>query len=306
MKTKIFLIAVLVIGLSACGNSTSKNKKQAVAGIDRFAGQWSAKFIGDDEMQNRTFSLHLEKDDTKENTIKGRHCSIVRGGRRIDCVETDEAPSITGTLKNDTVYIQFVSSFGGKGQAKLYFDETGEKLVWEMGESTGENYLPIEDILSKKEENKTASDSNETEGELPDETDESSESPIFGIAGEYEVEGRGFWIKTIDDKENLTGKDSTYTLSVRPNEKLHVGKAYTDTFEYLDYNEEGDDLRLIVKKDGKIYPLIANELWDAIVTNPQFNKGDLLEIQWTIDFLAPAGDESIYFVVLFAQKMTKK
>ena len=123
---------------------------------------------------------------------------------------------------------------------------------------------------------------------------------VEGVAGVYEIEDNG--LKIIYDKKNLTSNDSIYTLSIRPNEKLQVGKVYTDSFEYLDYNNETDNVKLIVKKDGKIYTFVADELYGDIV---ELNKGDLLEIQWNIDFLTPAGDETIYFVVTFAEKITK-
>ncbi len=109
------------------------------------------------------------------------------------------------------------------------------------------------------------------------------------------------------DKENhtLTAKDSIYTSNIRPGENLPVGKIYTDNFEFLSYSDEGDDLTVQVLKEDKIYSFIANELRDIIVSDPQFKQGDRLRIEWKIDFLTPAGDSTVFWVVKFAEKITK-
>ena len=120
--------------------------------------------------------------------------------------------------------------------------------------------------------------------------------------------GEEFMFKEIYLKSNysLTADDSIYISNIRPNEKLRVGKIYTDKFEYLDYNDEGDDLSITIVKDSKVYTLIANGLWDIIVSdNPHFNTGNLVEVQWKIDFLTPAGDSEALWVVKFAEKITK-
>lgn len=121
----------------------------------------------------------------------------------------------------------------------------------------------------------------------------------------YELGDGALWYKVIYDKNNLTSNDSVYTSNIHPGEKLPIGKVYSDNFEFFDYNDEGDDLHINVLKDGKIYTFVANELSDIIISNPLFKQGDLLKIQWEIDFLTPAGDNTIYFVVKFAKEISK-
>lgn len=93
-----------------------------------------------------------------------------------------------------------------------------------------------------------------------------------------------------------------YTSEIRPGEKLQLKKNYTDMFEYVDYDDHYDDFLFVVKKGDSIHSLIdAGE----IVNNLELNKGDLLEIQWKMDSMRPAGDESLLLFKEFAQKITK-
>ncbi len=138
----IYLIAIIIL----CAFSGHAQNTQ----IANFCGTWSCSFVSqENEMQNSTFELLLEIDPTKQNAIKGWHCSVCRGGRRIDCTEKNEAPSLAGYLEKDTVYISFTSAFGGKGQAKLYLDKSGKQLIWKLIKHTGESYFPDYETLEK-------------------------------------------------------------------------------------------------------------------------------------------------------------
>ncbi len=83
------------------------------------------------------------------------HCAVMRGGRKIDCVMSDEPPSIVGQLRGDTIYLNIKSTWEGSCKAKLYLNEEGSQLVWKITEQNGQNYLPSHEILKKKNE-KTA------------------------------------------------------------------------------------------------------------------------------------------------------
>lgn len=72
---------------------------------------------------------------------------------------------------------------------------------------------------------------------------------------------------------------------IRPNEKLILGKVYTDTLEYVGDNDEGDNWLFIVKKQLDSIYIINN-------TENNFVRGDVVEIQWKMDSIRYAGDES--------------
>ena len=48
----------------------------------------------------------------------------------------------------------------------------------------------------------------------------------------------------------VLNEDGTFNSFIRPNEKLQISTTYTDTFEYIDFNDEGDDAFIDVKKNG--------------------------------------------------------
>ncbi|MDU1889828.1 MAG: hypothetical protein E6767_03995 [Dysgonomonas sp.] len=98
------------------------------------------------------------------------------------------------------------------------------------------------------------------------------------------------------------GTDSTFISSIRPNEKLQTGKIYSDTFEYFDFNDNGDDVILYVKKGNITFPLMANELFGKL---NDWARGDLYQIEWKIDTMRPAGDERQLWIEYFALKTTK-
>ena len=156
---KLIIILIAAAFIASSYGLIMKTQTKTTIGqtvtIEDFIGKWSEEFFSDeDEMLNSSFELYLEKDSTKKNALKGWHCSIRRGGRRIDCVDAEygEEPSLHGDLKNDTVYLHFVSSFGGEGEAKLYFDKSAQNLsniIWKVGKYKTEHYFPLEETLQK-------------------------------------------------------------------------------------------------------------------------------------------------------------
>lgn len=137
------------------------------------------------------------------------------------------------------------------------------------------------------------------------ETDKSDETP--GTYRGYEVAAESLasvWILK-DSLPHLTARDSIYRSSIRPNEELLIGKTYADTFEYLDYYDNADEMTIHLIKGGKVYVFIANRLYGVVVENPQFKTGDIVRIDWETDFWEPAGDDTILQVEMLAKKIEK-
>ena len=82
------------------------------------------------------------------------------------------------------------------------------------------------------------------------------------------------------EKNDTIIEKGTLTSDIRPNEKLQIGKTYTDNFEYIDYGAASeDDFFFDLKKDGKEILLIDG---CAKGKTPILNRGDMVEIQWEI------------------------
>ena len=170
---KILILSFLVFLAISYAASKSTQPETTIAPAitikKEFIGIWRSEYIFNPEdltedWENSSFELRLEKDDTKENALKGWHCSVVRGGRKIDCVDNDEEPSIYGYVKNDTAYIHFASAWEVEGKAKLYFNNSAQDqpvLIWDLCkverirydeeyEVKGiEHYMPQTDTLLK-------------------------------------------------------------------------------------------------------------------------------------------------------------
>ena len=153
MQKSIITLTIIALVASSCGLA----KKQTKITVENFVGKWKAEYISEDptdDLINYWFELYLEKDTTQENSLKGWHCSAVRGGRQIDCVDKEygEEPSLHGYLKNDTVYLHFDSSFSGEGEAELYFSESDKNLsniIWKVSKYKIEHHLPLIDTLKR-------------------------------------------------------------------------------------------------------------------------------------------------------------
>lgn len=99
--------------------------------------------------------------------------------------------------------------------------------------------------------------------------------------------------------------DSTFYSSIRPNEKLQLHTLYTDTLTYLDYDTDYDDFFILVKKgDDTSGAIICNDIYE-IQSDLKLTHGNVVEIQWLIDSLRPAGDPTLLWFVEYAQKITK-
>ncbi|MFK2516835.1 hypothetical protein ACIXSV_20165 [Bacteroides fragilis] len=137
MKNILFLI-VFCININVSCKTPPKTKDIK---ISDFVGKWY--YSANDE----TLTLNLES--TKNNGIIGKYCNIAYNGNRIDCSPDDEK-NIAGVLKNDTLYLKFTGFYdeSAYGEAKLY-KENDSCLVWILGKSKGDFYLPEEAMLKR-------------------------------------------------------------------------------------------------------------------------------------------------------------
>jgi len=87
---------------------------------------------------------------------------------------------------------------------------------------------------------------------------------------------------TVANQSDIIIKD--FTSRLRLNQTLKLGTTYTDTVDFVDFNDQGDDFIVSVAKNKDTIGLIYNT---GEVT---WVRGDKIEIQWKMDSLRPAGD----------------
>lgn len=72
--------------------------------------------------------------------------------------------------------------------------------------------------------------------------------------------------------------------ALRPNQKIAIGKIYTDTVQYINFNDEGDNRLFFVKKNKNTIGLIYHN------EQLKYTRGDQIEIKWKTDSIQYAGD----------------
>lgn len=92
-------------------------------------------------------------------------------------------------------------------------------------------------------------------------------------------------VEEIETSQNSPTKFKKSALSNAG--KIEIGVIYTDTVQYVEFNDNYDDFLVIVNKGKDTIALIYN------YNDPKFIKGDQLEIKWKIDSLRPAGDPEL-------------
>ena len=77
---------------------------------------------------------------------------------------------------------------------------------------------------------------------------------------------------------------------LRPNELLFLNTTYTDTLEFIDYNDDYDYRYLIGNKNDKEVYLAYNLDW---FDNEEYNflQGDEIVVQWQLDSIGMPGDQ---------------
>lgn len=99
--------------------------------------------------------------------------------------------------------------------------------------------------------------------------------------------------------------DSIFYSSIRPNEELQLHTLYTDTLEYIEYDENYDNLLILVKKDNEIFgEIICNDI-QQIISNLNLHRSDIVKIQWMIDSLRPESDKNLLKFMEYAVEITK-
>lgn len=79
--------------------------------------------------------------------------------------------------------------------------------------------------------------------------------------------------------------NSEHISQFRPNEKIKLGKVYTDTVEFIAYNDDGDYQWLYVKKSKDTLILVNENNYDRSLL-----RGDEIEVQWKMDSIWIAGE----------------
>ncbi len=87
---------------------------------------------------------------------------------------------------------------------------------------------------------------------------------------------------------------------IRPNEKIKLGKTYTDTVKYINFNTETDEWFLLVEKNKNTIALIYNN-----ESMPKFVKGDEIAINWKMDSIRYAGDDEFLDFTAFLVSVKK-
>ena len=90
--------------------------------------------------------------------------------------------------------------------------------------------------------------------------------------------------KDLEFKNDTQKIASTPKSLLRPDEKIELGKIYSDTVQFVSFDDNGDDFLFHVTKNKDSVVLIYNQ------ENPNFVRGSDLEIKWKIDQWRPAGD----------------
>jgi hypothetical protein len=120
---------------------SQRGQKAVQPPLKPFQGIWSSS------TRAGTFDLLLIQTG---NTIKGYHCSVTRGGRRIDCADQitngksgkKRAPTIRGKFKGRSGTVSFVSAFNQAAGGAARIQVQGRTLRWTVTRSRGTHYLP--------------------------------------------------------------------------------------------------------------------------------------------------------------------
>jgi hypothetical protein len=89
-------------------------------------------------------------------------------------------------------------------------------------------------------------------------------------------------VTEISEKSDLP---EDFKSLLRPNEKIELGKIYSDTINYVEFNDGGDDWYFIVEKNKDTIGLIYNK-----EQTTKLFRGNKIEINWKIDSIRYAGD----------------
>ncbi len=93
-----------------------------------------------------------------------------------------------------------------------------------------------------------------------------------------------------NDQQPATKSDSITAFTVnsplRPGENLVLNQPYTDTLEFIEFNDDGDYYLCFVKKNRDTIGLIYDGAYN-------FVRGDEIAINWKMDSIRYAGDSEV-------------
>ncbi len=101
---------------------------------------------------------------------------------------------------------------------------------------------------------------------------------------EKQVETTQFHINQLGEINPIK---TIFSSDLRPEQVIELGQIYTDTIEYLSYDDNGDYFLLFGKKNGNNVSLIYNWEWND---SYNFASGDRLKITWKMDSIYIAGE----------------
>lgn len=78
----------------------------------------------------------------------------------------------------------------------------------------------------------------------------------------------------------------TVTTPLRPGENIVLNQTYTDTLEFIEFNDEGDYYLCFVKKNKDTIGLIYDSEYN-------FVRGDEIAVNWKMDSIRYAGDSEV-------------
>lgn len=88
-------------------------------------------------------------------------------------------------------------------------------------------------------------------------------------------------------KDTINKIPSEFKSEIRPSEKLKLQQVYTDTAEYVGFNEGGDYSYVKIKKNNKVAFLTSNLTSEEEL---KYTLGDIYEFKWKIDSVFISGD----------------
>ncbi len=97
-------------------------------------------------------------------------------------------------------------------------------------------------------------------------------------------------IKQESDKKTPT--TSKLSSALRPNEKIELGKTYTDTVDYISFDDNSDYWYFLAQKNKDTVQI----MYHADIPINELVKGDKIVIDWEIKILEEAGDDDITYV----------
>ncbi len=98
----------------------------------------------------------------------------------------------------------------------------------------------------------------------------------------------------VNEVGDINKVNTKFKNNIRFNKNIKLNTVYTDTIQFLNYNDNYDYFFLEGKKDNRDVALIYN--WESGNHKYNFKKNDLIKVTWKMDSTFMAGDgETLYF-----------